>query len=101
MMLEQALFITAELRVKADKNLHTAINAIHTFCAAMKNEPGCSMATVFQDKSDPYRFILWEQYDNEAAFQQHFNAKHTQAFIEMGLTDLVQVFELNKLLKEV
>lgn len=100
-MLTQDHFITAELRVKANTDLPKAINAIHTFCEAMESETGCSMAVAFQDKHDPYRFIFWERYDNEAAFELHFSAKHTQTFIELGLTDLVQAFELNRLVKEV
>lgn len=100
-MLKQGLFITAELRVKADADLPIAIDAIQTFCTAMESESGCSMAVAFQDKQDPYRFIFWERYDDEAAFKQHFNAKHTQTFIELGFTDLVQAFELTRLVKEV
>ncbi|WP_299793276.1 putative quinol monooxygenase [uncultured Shewanella sp.] len=92
-MFEQGLFITAELRIKPDVDLETAIEAIHTFCEGMNSEAGCSMAVPLQDKDNPRRFIFWERYEDKAAFEQHFQAEHTQRFIQSGLTDLVQAFE--------
>ncbi|PSW18113.1 antibiotic biosynthesis monooxygenase [Photobacterium sanctipauli] len=94
-MFEPGLFITAEIRVKAEVDLGEAKQAIAAFCQGMNSEPGCSMAVAHQDNSDPRRFILWERYDDEAAFQQHFNAAHTQHFIQLGITELVQAFETN------
>ena len=96
-MFKPGLFITAELRIKAESDLDTAISAINTFCEGMNSEPGCSMAVALQDKDDPRRFIFWERYENQQAFELHFNAKHTQEFIQLGLTDLVQAFESNLL----
>jgi quinol monooxygenase YgiN len=46
-----------------------------------------------QVKDDPRRYIFWERYENQQAFELHFNAEHTQVFIQSGLTDLVQAFE--------
>ncbi|WP_409438941.1 putative quinol monooxygenase [Psychromonas sp. GE-S-Ul-11] len=92
-MFKQGLFITAELRIKAESDLDTAILAIQSFCEGMNSEPGCSMAVALQDKEDPRRYIFWERYDNRQAFEQHFKAEHTQKFIQSGLTDLVQSFE--------
>ncbi|WP_299493824.1 antibiotic biosynthesis monooxygenase [uncultured Shewanella sp.] len=99
-MLNQGLFITAEIRIKPETDLHTGINAIHAFCEGMNSESGCSMAIALQDTQDPYRFVFWERYDDKAAFEAHFNAQHTQTFIQSGLTELVQAFESQKLLKE-
>ncbi|MBB1274090.1 putative quinol monooxygenase [Psychromonas sp. SR45-3] len=99
-MFKQGLFITAELRIKTESDLDTAIAAIHTFCEGMNSEPGCSMAVALQDKDDPRRYLFWERYENQQAFEQHFNAKHTQTFIQSGLTELVQAFESKLLIKE-
>ncbi|MCW8328956.1 antibiotic biosynthesis monooxygenase [Photobacterium sp. SDRW27] len=99
-MFEQGLFITAELRVKPDYNLEQAIVAIEAFCQGMNSEPGCSMAVPLQDKSDPYRFIFWERYDSQEAFDRHFHEKHTQHFIQLGVTDLVQAFETQLVTQE-
>lgn len=51
------------------------------------------MALPLQDTKDPYRFIFWERYDDQEAFDKHFHEKHTQHFIGLGLTELVQAFE--------
>jgi quinol monooxygenase YgiN len=95
-MLQSGLFITAEIRIKPEKELRHAITALYAFCRAMETEPGCSMALPLQDKEDPYRFILWERYDDKTAFEAHFQAQHTQDFIASGMTDLIQAFELQQ-----
>jgi len=46
------------------------------------SEPGCRMYTVNQLIEDPRVFVLYEQYDDEAAFGFH---RETQAF-----NDIVQ-----------
>ena len=99
-MFKQGLFITAELRIKPDVDLDTAIAAIHSFCEDMNSEKGCSMAVPLQDRENPRRFIFWERYEDKAAFEQHFQAEHTQRFINSGLTDLVQAFETQLLTME-
>ncbi|MGR5063671.1 putative quinol monooxygenase [Photobacterium sp. DNB22_13_2] len=92
-MFEQGLFITAELRVKDEVSLDEAKAAVAQFCHEMNSEQGCSLAVAMQDNSDPRRFIFWERYDDQSAFDAHFNAKHTQDFIALGYTQLEQAFE--------
>jgi quinol monooxygenase YgiN len=99
-MFKQGLFITAELRIKPKSDLDTAIAAIHSFCDAMNSEQGCSMAVPLQDRHDPRRYIFWERYESQEAFDQHFHAEHTQAFIKSGLTELIQSFESKLLIEE-
>ncbi|WP_028108313.1 putative quinol monooxygenase [Ferrimonas futtsuensis] len=98
--MDQGLFITAELRVKPDVSLELAKLAIFRFCRDMESEPGCSLALPLQDREDPRKFILWERYDDEAAHQAHFDAEHTQRFIQQGLTELVQAFQSELLIPE-
>ncbi|MEH6531707.1 MULTISPECIES: putative quinol monooxygenase [Photobacterium] len=100
-MFKQGLFITAELRIKPESDLNVAIAAIQDFCDGMNSEEGCSMAIPLQDKKDPRRFIFWERYDNQEAFETHFHAEHTQRFIQAGLTDLVQAFETQLLTADI
>ncbi|KHT65008.1 antibiotic biosynthesis monooxygenase [Photobacterium gaetbulicola] len=92
-MFEQGLFITAELKVIDGISLEAAKAEIAKFCQGMNSEPGCSLAVATQDREDPRRFIFWERYDDQAAFEAHFNAKHTQDFIALGYTQLEQAFE--------
>jgi len=97
---QQGLFITAELVIKPDVDLDNAISAIHDFCEGINNEPGCSFALALQDSKEPRKVIFWERYEDRAAFEKHFQAHHTQRFIDAGLTDLVQAFESQLLAKE-
>ncbi|VCU71049.1 Autoinducer 2-degrading protein LsrG [Pigmentiphaga humi] len=46
------------------------------------NEPGCRQFDVLQDTSDPCRIVLYEIYDDAAAFKdRHIPAEHTQRFL--------------------
>ncbi len=38
------------------------------------------------------RFFLWERFEDEAAFKQHFTEKHTLDYIDLDLTEVVQSF---------
>lgn len=86
-------FITAEIYVDPPCAVEDAKRAIEAFCLAMNQEEGCSLASAWQDNSDPRRFILWERYANPAAHQLHFTLPHTQAFIKADWARLVRVFE--------
>jgi len=90
---ETAIFITAELEISEQIDTATGRKAIIQFCADMESEPGCDMAKPMAVKDNPRRFILWEKYQSPTAFEAHFNAEHTQAFIRSGVTTLVQAFE--------
>lgn len=89
----EGLFVTAELRLKDEVALSEGCQAILDFCAAMQQEPGCLLAHATQDPKDPRRFVLWEKYQDQAAFETHFAAEHTQAFIASGQTELIKAYE--------
>lgn len=52
---------------------------------ASRNEPGCRMYVVHQDRDDKRRFFVYEQYDDDAALQAH---RDTQHFQELALKKL-------------
>ncbi len=41
-----------------------------------QNEPGCLRFDVYNDQSDPNKFVFVEVYKDEAAFQAHTEAPH-------------------------
>lgn len=82
------LSVTAEIRIKEDVDLAEGISAIQQFCVDMNSEIGCDLAVAHQSKDDPRSIILWEVYQGKEAFQAHFEAAHTQAFFEKGITEL-------------
>ncbi len=45
-------------------------------------EPGCRYFDVAEDPHDPTLFLLYELYQDEAAFRQHLDSEHFQNFSE-------------------
>jgi quinol monooxygenase YgiN len=48
--------------------------------ASLESERGCRRFDVLFDPKEPRRFILYEIYDNEAAFDEHLASSHYLAF---------------------
>jgi quinol monooxygenase YgiN len=72
--------IIAEFEVKADR-LEAFLDLART--DAMKsvaNEPGCRQFDVTLDREQPNRVVLYEVYDDEAAFDAHLATPHLKAF---------------------
>ncbi len=65
------LTVLAEIRVvpgKADE----AKGAFRTLAEAVRtSEPGTIAYHVYQRQDDPHCFVVWEQYRDQAAFQEH------------------------------
>jgi quinol monooxygenase YgiN len=53
--------------------------------AASRQEPGCLMYVAHQHQSDPTRFLVYEQYKDEAALQAHRDSEHFQKYAANGL----------------
>jgi (4S)-4-hydroxy-5-phosphonooxypentane-2,3-dione isomerase len=50
--------------------------------ASVRDEPGCSRFDVCADRKDPDRIVLYEIYDDRAAFDAHLKTPHFAAFNE-------------------
>ncbi|WP_428814154.1 putative quinol monooxygenase [Vibrio makurazakiensis] len=94
--MSKPIFVTAELKIKEHVERNEAVTAIEQFCVDMQSEHGCLQALATYDEKDSQRVVLWEQYVDRDAINQHFGMSHTQAFIERDITELVQVFETQK-----
>ena len=92
-MFEKGYFITAELKVKNIEKVGEAKSALKTLCEETLKEPGCSLFTLHQCSEKKDRFILWERFEDEEAFKQHFAERHTQDYVDLGLTEVVQYFQ--------
>jgi (4S)-4-hydroxy-5-phosphonooxypentane-2,3-dione isomerase len=55
---------------------------------AARREPGCRMFVVQQHRDHPRHFLVYEQYDNDAALQAHRDSPHFQQY---ALKDLPQL----------
>ncbi|GAK87907.1 hypothetical protein JCM19238_5517 [Vibrio ponticus] len=91
--MSETIFVTAELKMNADKPRQQVIEAIEQFCLDMQSEAGCLQASATYDLKHPQRVILWERYEDRAAIEAHFAMPHTQAFIAAEMAELVQAFE--------
>ena len=49
--------------------------------AAAAKEPGCKRFDILNLASDPNHFLLYEVYDNEAAFKAHRETEHFKKYI--------------------
>jgi quinol monooxygenase YgiN len=97
MLLSSGYYITAELKVKDESNVQTAKESLLVLCQETLTEPGCSLFTLHHDSKCPTRFLLWERFDDEAAFKAHFEAKHTKEYVAKDLTEVVQYFQTDVL----
>ena len=57
--------------------------------AATRAEPGCVSFVVNRAAEDGDRFVLHEQYDDEAAFQAHRESRHFQDYVLGGVVPLL------------
>ena len=57
--------------------------------ATSRAEPGCLQFVVHRCDNDPDRFVLYEQYADEAAFQVHRESQHFAENIETTVAPLL------------
>jgi quinol monooxygenase YgiN len=57
---------------------------------ASRKEPGCLMYIVHQRKDDPRRFLVYEQYKDEAALEAHRNSPHFQQYASNGVYTMIE-----------
>jgi quinol monooxygenase YgiN len=74
------LVVIAQYRAKPGSGDDVAaVLALHRPRTAA--EPGCRAFIVNRSREDTDRFVLYEQYDDEAAFQAHRESRHFQEYI--------------------
>ena len=80
--------IIAEFEVKADR-LEEFLKLARTDASrSVANEPGCRQFDVTVDRERPNRVVLYEVYDDEAAFDAHVETPHLKAF-RAGIEGLI------------
>jgi quinol monooxygenase YgiN len=53
-----------------------------------RKEPGCTMYQVHRHKTDPRRFFIYEQYNDDAALEAHRTAPY---FLQYARKDLPKI----------
>jgi len=57
---------------------------------SVEKEPGCLQFDVMQAQDNPNRIMLFEVYENEAAFQAHGKTAHIQEFLAKARPNFVK-----------
>jgi len=82
------LVVIAQYRTRAGKGDAVAsVLALHR--PATVAEPGCRAFVVNRSQDDGDRFVLYEQYDDEAAFEAHRASPHFKRYIEGQVVPLL------------
>jgi quinol monooxygenase YgiN len=55
-----------------------AAELFRQLAAASRQEPGCALYIAQQHRDDPRRFLIYEQYRDDAALETHRNTAHFQ-----------------------
>ena len=91
-----AFVIIAEFEVKPDR-LEQFLELAKTDASqSVAVEPGCHQFDVTLDREQPNRVVLYEVYDDEAAFDAHLRTPHLEAF-RTGIDNLVVSRQLRRL----
>jgi quinol monooxygenase YgiN len=57
---------------------------------ASRKEPGCLFYQAQQHRDDPRKFLVYEQYKDDAALEAHRNSEHFQRYGANGFYPLVE-----------
>ena len=60
------------------------------FALLARQEPGCRQFFVSRSEDNPDRFFLYEEYDDEAAFDAHLETPHFDRLIRGAALDLLE-----------
>lgn len=71
------------------------VEVFSKLAAESRKEPGCCMYLVHQHQDDKRKFLVYEQYDNEAALQAHRDSAHFQEYAVKQLPSLGERVDAN------
>ena len=67
-----------------------AVELFGELTGTTRAEPGCRMYQVHRSTSDPRRFFLYEQYDDQAALDAHRAAPHFEQYAKGELFPIIE-----------
>ncbi|MDX7998189.1 hypothetical protein FE394_02995 [Xenorhabdus sp. Reich] len=91
-MYKNGYFVTAEIKAKENVDLDVVVKELKALQQKTLSEPGCEIFFIQQSRENPRSFIMWEKFIDNASLKKHFEYEHTQYYISLELTDIVQVF---------
>ncbi len=87
--------LCARIRVTDPEKRQTARNELARLQALTRQEEKCLLFTVLEDVEWPGDFLLWESWREKEGLDAHFAAEHTRRYLDLQLTEVVEITELN------
>lgn len=84
------MFVLAVIYVVPEGKQDEATGYLRELVTASRREPGCRMYVVQRAKNNPRKFLIYEQYDDEAAFDAHKATPHFERFGKNGLQKIAE-----------
>lgn len=84
--------VTATWRTKEgeEERIRELLEILTPLCRA---EPGCRMYQAHRSADDPRLFFIYEQYDDEAAFEAHARTDHVERYVRGDAVARLEVRE--------
>lgn len=83
------IVLVATYHVKPGKG-DEVVEALRRMAALVRaHEPGCKLYQVNRATEDPNRFLLYEQYVDQAAFDEHRQTPHFKEIVEGTIAPLL------------
>lgn len=67
-----------------------AIGLFRSLTEFTRAEPGCRMYVAHRSTTDPRKFFLYEQYDDQAALDAHRASPHFEKYGKGGLFPIIE-----------
>ena len=81
--------IIARFKVKQG-HIDQVISLLGQAAVPSRQEPGCHLYVANQDLEDPNSIVMYEQYDNEATFQNHLDSPHCREIVAGKVVPLLE-----------
>ena len=81
--------LNVQLLVKAGHEQQVA-DFFKPLTEASRKEPGCLFYVAHQHRDDPRKFLVYEQYKDDAALAAHRNSDHFKRYAADGLYKFVE-----------
>ena len=81
--------LVVRMKAKAGEEEHAA-EVARELAAASREEPGCEAYVPCRDPEDARSILIFEQYRDKAAFEEHGASEHFQRLALNGLFELME-----------
>ena len=83
-----SLVLVVRMKANAGEE-ERAVEVARELAAASREEPGCEAYVPCRDPEDPGSILIYEQYRDKTAFEEHGASEHFQRLALNGLFELV------------